>query len=42
MMPFNTATPKRAINPTPAEILNGISLNQSNKIPPTADNGIAE
>ena len=40
-IPFNTATPKRAINPTPAEILNGISRNHNATIPPMADNGIA-
>ena len=40
-IPFNTATPNSAIKPTPAEILKGIPLNQSAKIPPTADKGIA-
>ncbi len=41
-MPFNTATPKSAMNPTPAEILKGIPLNERAKIPPTADKGMAE
>ena len=34
--------PKRAINPTPAEILKGISLAQSNSTPPIAESGMAE
>ena len=41
-IPFKTAIPKRAIKPTPAEILKGKSRIHKNKIPPTADNGIAE
>ena len=40
-IPFNTATPNNAIKPTPAEILNGILLAHSAKIPPIADKGIA-
>ena len=40
-MPLSTAMPKSAINPTPAEILNGISRSQSNTTPPMAENGIA-
>ena len=40
-IPFKTATPKSAIKPTAAEILNGMPRNQSAKIPPIADNGIA-
>ena len=40
-MPFKTATPNKAINPTPADILNGISLAHKAKIPPIADNGMA-
>jgi hypothetical protein len=41
-MPFKTATPNKAINPTPAEILNGIPLNHSASTPPMAEKGIAE
>ena len=41
-MPFNTATPNNAINPTPALILKGMPRSAKNKIPPMADNGIAE
>ena len=41
-IPFNTATPNKAINPMPADILNGISRAQSKRIPPIADKGIAE
>ncbi|MNS67730.1 hypothetical protein D3C86_393410 [compost metagenome] len=40
-IPFKTATPKSAINPTPAEILKGISRITSANTPPIADNGIA-
>ena len=40
-IPFNTAIPKSAIKPTPAEILNGMSRIHKSKTPPTADNGIA-
>ena len=41
-MPFSTATPNKAIKPTPALILNGIPLNAKKKIPPIADKGMAE
>ncbi|MPN17574.1 hypothetical protein SDC9_164929 [bioreactor metagenome] len=41
-IPFNTAIPKRAIKPTPAETLNGMPLIQSNNTPPTVAKGIAE
>ena len=41
-IPLSTAIPKSAINPTPAEILKGISRTQSNNTPPTAAKGIAE
>ena len=41
-MPFKTATPNKAINPTPADILKGIFLIQSAKTPPIAENGMAE
>ena len=40
-MPFNTATPNKAMNPTPAEILKGIPRSQSANTPPMADKGIA-
>jgi hypothetical protein len=39
--PFSTATPKRAIKPTPAEILKGISLKYNAMIPPDAAIGTA-
>ena len=39
--PFRTATPKRTIKPTPAEILKGISRIQSAKTPPMVAMGIA-
>ena len=39
--PFKTATPNRTMKPTPAEMLNGIPLNQRAKTPPIAANGIA-
>ena len=41
-IPFKTAIPNKAINPTPAEILKGKSRIHKNKTPPTADKGIAE
>ena len=41
-IPFKTATPKSAMNPTPAEILNGMPLIHKAKTPPIAENGIAE
>ncbi|MNE11684.1 hypothetical protein D3C80_1044520 [compost metagenome] len=40
-IPFNTATPNRAINPTPADMLKGMPLRASAKTPPMADNGMA-
>ena len=40
-IPFKTATPNKAIKPTPAEMLKGISLAHKAKIPPMADNGMA-
>ena len=40
-IPFNTATPNKAIKPTPALILKGIPLSAKKKIPPIVDNGIA-
>ena len=41
-MPLSTATPNKAINPTPALILNGIPRKARNKIPPMAERGMAE
>jgi len=41
-IPFNTATPNNAINPTPALILKGIPRIAKNNIPPIAESGIAE
>ena len=41
-IPFKTATPNNAMKPTPAEILKFISLNQSERIPPIAESGMAE
>ena len=40
-IPFRTATPNRAINPTPADMLNGISRNKRANTPPMALIGIA-
>ena len=40
-IPFSTAIPNSAIKPTPAEILNGKSRIHKNKIPPTAESGMA-
>ena len=40
--PFNTATPNKAIKPTPALMLKGIPRSAKKKIPPMADNGMAE
>ena len=40
-IPLSTATPKRAMKPIPAEILNGNPLSSKAQIPPIADNGIA-
>ena len=39
---LSTATPKSAINPTPAEMLKGIPRIHRNSTPPTIDSGIAE
>ena len=41
-IPFKTAIPKRAINPTPADILKGKSRIHNKKTPPTAESGMAE
>ncbi len=41
-MPLRTATPNKAIKPTPALILNGMPRRARNRIPPIADKGIAE
>ena len=41
-IPFSTATPNKAMNPTPAEILNGSPRNQSARMPPISDNGTVE
>ncbi len=40
-MPFSTAIPNKAMKPTPAEMLKGISRSQSRRTPPTAANGMA-
>lgn len=40
-IPFNTATPNKAIKPIPAEMLKGISRNHNANTPPIADSGIA-
>ena len=40
-IPFNTATPNRAMNPIPAEILKGIPLSKSESTPPMAAIGMA-
>ena len=39
-IPLSTAIPKSAINPTPADTLKGIPLNQSSRTPPTVASGI--
>ena len=39
--PLRTATPNKTIKPTPAEILNGISLNHNATTPPMVAIGIA-
>ena len=41
-IPFNTATPNKAIKPTPADILKGISLIHNANTPPIAEKGMAE
>ena len=38
-VPFNTHSPKSEINPTPAEILRGMSLKNNATIPPVAAKG---
>ncbi|CZH23989.1 Uncharacterised protein [Legionella pneumophila] len=38
--PFNTATPDKAINPTPAEIDKGMPRNHKAKTPPVNAKGI--
>jgi len=40
-IPLRTAMPKRAMNPTPAEILKGIPRIQRRRILPTAERGMA-
>ena len=40
-MPLSTATPKRAMKPTPADMLKGISLIHKAKTPPITASGIA-
>ncbi len=39
--PFSTATPDNTINPTPADMLKGISRTHNAQTPPIAANGIA-
>lgn len=41
-IPFSTATPNKAMNPTPADILNGKPLITRANIPPTIAKGIPE
>ena len=41
-MPLRTATPNRAMNPTPAEILNGRPRTHSAAMPPMSDRGTVE
>jgi len=41
-MPFSTATPNNAMNPTPADMLNGSSRSQRATIPPMSDSGTVE
>ena len=41
-IPFNTATPNRAMNPTPAEILNGSPRSHKATTPPISDKGTVE
>ena len=40
-MPLSTATPKSAMNPIPADMLNGIPLIRRRKTPPTMESGTA-
>ena len=39
---MSTATPNSAMNPTQAEMLNGISRSHNAHTPPMADSGMAE
>ena len=41
-IPLSTATPKRAIKPTPAEILKGSPRSHNAAMPPIRDNGTVE
>ena len=41
-IPLSTDTPHNAMNPTPAEILNGSPRSQRARIPPINDNGTVE
>ena len=40
-MPLSTATPNRAIKPTPAEMLKGMSRSHSANTPPIMESGTA-
>ena len=40
-MPLSTATPNKAMKPTPALMLKGIPLNAKKKMPPMVDKGMA-
>ncbi|MOA22656.1 hypothetical protein D3C78_1432300 [compost metagenome] len=40
-IPFNTATPNKAMKPTPADILKGMPLSNNAITPPMADKGTA-
>ena len=41
-IPFSTATPNKAMKPTPAEMLNGSPRSQRATIPPISDSGTVE
>lgn len=41
-MPLRTATPKSAMNPTPAEMLNGSPRSHSARMPPMIESGTVE
>lgn len=41
-IPFSTATPKRAMNPTPAEMLKGRPRSHRATIPPMSERGTVE
>ena len=41
-IPFNTATPNKAIKPTPADMLNGMPRMAKASMPPMAESGMAE